>query len=656
MSPAGHAPSLADDQDPKTSRRSRRALLVAIVVLIAGLVLSGVSAAMWSRAEQANNHKDYHAVAEDVTSTLGILLQRDASFVATLRTVLTMHPSLTPTQFGQWYRRLQGDQRQVGGIGSGVIDVVPARNLQRFQLRRNADPEFNRLLGASLQYVSPTGQPQYCLLAASGALQPLGSIAARLVQQDWCNPRTFVGSNEAAALRAAAATDHVLLTPINVAWLHTTLFEIPFYRPGVALRTPAQRTANTLGWVVSSFDVGTLLAQATGHHHGLAVRLQYANPDGRVVEVATAGKAAGALTERTAMNFDGRWTISVTGAPIVSGATASIQGALITGAGVIVTLLLTMLILTLSRSRERAMAMVAEKTGQLRHLALHDPLTGLPNRVLAIDRAEQMLARARRADQPIAVLYIDIDGFKHINDTFGHAVGDTFLKAVAGRLETVVRAGDTAARLAGDEFVVLLDSSTLDAGPELVAERVLDVLREPYDLTDEIGRDLSVTASVGVAYGRDQAAEELLADADVALYAAKEAGRNQYVSYESGMQTAAQDRITLEMDLADAMAAEELFLVYQPTFNLKSERTTGVEALLRWRHAERGVIGPDLFIPIAERSGLILAIGRWVLHAACLQAAAWRAQGHALSMSINVSGRQLDHDSLIDDVHSALLE
>src|SRR6201999_4252450 len=196
------------------------------------------------------------------------------------------------------------------------------------------------------------------------------------------------------------------------------------------------------------------------------------------------------------------------------------------------------------------------------------------------DRADQMLARARRADQPIAVLYIDIDAFKHINDTFGHAVGDTFLKAVSARLETVVRAGDTAARLAGDEFVVLLEASTLDVGPELVAQRVLDVLREPYDLTEEIGRELTVTASVGVAYGCHETAEELLADADVALSAAKEAGRNQFVTFESGMQTAAQDRITLEMDLTDAIAAEELFLVYQPTFDPKSERTTGVEALL----------------------------------------------------------------------------
>jgi diguanylate cyclase (GGDEF)-like protein len=651
-----HAQPVSEDHHPQRGRRSRRAVHAAVAVLLTGLVLSAISAILWTRADHANERKDFHSTAQDVTSTVGILLQRDADFVATLRTVLTMHPHLTPTEFAQWYRRLEGNQRQVGGIGSAVVNVVAARDLIRFQSRRDADPAFIRLLGSHLTFVARTGQPQYCLLSASGVLQPLASIAAQLIQQDWCNPRTFIGSTQATALWAAGATDRVLINPINVAWLHTTLFEIPFYRRGLALGSPAERTASTLGWIIGSFDTTALVKQALGHKHGLNVRLQYANPDGKPVEVANVGHASGTLTRRTAMDFNGKWTIAVTGAAIVSGVSPALQGALMSGAGVVVTLLLSVLILTLSRSRERALAMVAEKTGQLRHQALHDALTGLPNRVLAIDRADQMLARARRADQPIAVLYIDIDGFKHINDTFGHAVGDSFLKAVAARLETVVRAGDTAARLAGDEFVVLLEASTLDAGPELVAERVLDVLREPYDLTDEIGRELSVTASIGVAYGQHETAEELLADADVALYTAKEGGRNQYVTYESGMQTAAQDRITLEMDLTDAIGAEELFLVYQPTFDLKSERTTGVEALLRWRHAERGVIAPDVFIPIAERSGLILPIGRWVLHTATLQAVEWRAQGYDLSISVNVSGRQLDHDELVDDVRSALLE
>jgi diguanylate cyclase (GGDEF)-like protein/PAS domain S-box-containing protein len=291
---------------------------------------------------------------------------------------------------------------------------------------------------------------------------------------------------------------------------------------------------------------------------------------------------------------------------------------------------------------------------RLRHQAFHDALTGLPNRVLALDRAEQMLARARRNSHPAAALYIDLDGFKNVNDRFGHAAGDELLRLVAARLSSLVREGDTAARLGGDEFVVLLEGSTLDAGPELVAERVLDVLRPPYDFTEQLGRELSVTASVGIALGEGGSADDLLRDADVALYKAKEAGRNRYVVFESSMQMAAHDRLTLEMDLGDALDQGQLFLLYQPTFDLQSERVIGVEALIRWHHPTRGVVEPSQFIPIAEESDLIVPIGRWVLQEACAQAAAWQAAGHRLGMSVNVSARQLDRDDLIEDVRQAL--
>jgi diguanylate cyclase (GGDEF)-like protein len=265
-----------------------------------------------------------------------------------------------------------------------------------------------------------------------------------------------------------------------------------------------------------------------------------------------------------------------------------------------------------------------------------------------------MLARARRTQLPISALYIDIDGFKHVNDTFGHATGDQFLKLVAERLASVVRESDTAARLAGDEFLVLLDGSTLDVAPELVAERLLEVLREPYDLRAQIGRQLSVNASIGLAYGQRASAEELLADADVALYSAKTAGKNRCTVFESAMQTAIQDRLAFELDLAEALQGDQLFLVYQPIFDLCSERPIGVEALLRWRHPILGIVPPDVFIPIAEENGSIVAIGRWVLQQACQQAARWHAQGHPLTIAVNVSGRQLDHDELIDDVRHAL--
>jgi diguanylate cyclase (GGDEF)-like protein len=274
--------------------------------------------------------------------------------------------------------------------------------------------------------------------------------------------------------------------------------------------------------------------------------------------------------------------------------------------------------------------------------------------VLALDRIEQMFARARRRQIPVAALYVDVDGFKHVNDTFGHAAGDELLRIVADRLSSVVREGDTVARLGGDEFVVLVEGATLDAGPELVAERLLAVLRQPYHLSEEAGRRLSLTVSVGIASGLRDSAEELLRDADLALYAAKVAGRDRYVLFHSDMQVAAKDRLTLEMDLAEALREDQIFLLYQPTFDLRTGKVIGAEALLRWRHPVRGVLAPEAFVPIAEESGLIVPIGRWVLREACAQAAAWHSRGHRVGVAVNVSARQLDDDTLIEDVSKAV--
>jgi diguanylate cyclase (GGDEF)-like protein len=315
---------------------------------------------------------------------------------------------------------------------------------------------------------------------------------------------------------------------------------------------------------------------------------------------------------------------------------------------------LFVLVLGLSCAAEHAGDMVEEKTGQLRHQALHDGLTGLPNRVLAIDRAEQMLARARRQHLAVAALYVDIDGFKHVNDTYGHAAGDELLQVVASRLASVVREGDTAARLGGDEFVVLVEGSTLDAGPGLVAQRLLDVLCQPYDLKGRVGRVLSLTTSIGIACGLRENADELLGDADVALYEAKAAGKNRWVLFQSAMQAAARDKLTLEMDLAEALEQGQLFLLYQPIFDLQTEATIGVEALIRWRHPTRGVLQPSEFIRIAEQSNLIVPIGRWVLWKACRQARAWHEKGYRLGMAVNVSTCQLDDDKFIEDVEGAL--
>ena len=291
---------------------------------------------------------------------------------------------------------------------------------------------------------------------------------------------------------------------------------------------------------------------------------------------------------------------------------------------------------------------------RLSHQSLHDTLTGLPNRALVMDRAEQMLARARRESARVAALYVDIDNFKHVNDNFGHAVGDEVLRAVAARLTSVIRDADTVGRIGGDEFVVLLDNLTLDVGPELAAERICQALAQPVELRDADPHTISVTATVGIATGPRGSVDELLRDADYALYEAKASGKNRVLTFESRMQTAAQDRIALELDLKEALQQEQFFLLYQPTFELQSETVTGVEALIRWRHPRRGIVAPNAFIPVAEESGLIVPIGRWVLYAACRQAAAWRRAGSELGMSVNVSARQLDQYSLVDDVRGAL--
>jgi diguanylate cyclase (GGDEF)-like protein len=253
-----------------------------------------------------------------------------------------------------------------------------------------------------------------------------------------------------------------------------------------------------------------------------------------------------------------------------------------------------------------------------------------------------------------AVLFIDLDGFKGVNDTLGHAAGDQLLRAVTARLAVTMRESDSVGRLGGDEFIVLVDGATMDAGPELVAERLLTVIRAPFDLEGLPNGPLMLTASIGIATGIRSSAAELLRDADIALYEAKTAGKDRFVVFQPEMHTVVQDRLLLEMDLREALISGQFFLAYQPIFNLRSGETTGVEALLRWRHPVRGVVQPDDFIPVLEDSGMIVDVGRWVLQEACRQGAHWHARGHRLDVSVNVSARQLDTDQLIEDVSSAL--
>ena len=294
-----------------------------------------------------------------------------------------------------------------------------------------------------------------------------------------------------------------------------------------------------------------------------------------------------------------------------------------------------------------------EAEEQLRHQAFHDALTGLANRALFTDRVEHALVlRSQRDRAEVAVLFLDLDDFKGVNDTLGHAAGDALLRAVGLRLRAQLSASYTVARLGGDEFAVLIEDLSGSSTAVDAAETIVDSLRAPFDLED---REVFVTASVGIALGR--VADDLLRAADVAMYRAKASGKAQYVMYVPTMAEDLVGRLELVADLRRARCDEDFVIHYQPVVDLESGAVVGVEALVRWVHATRGVLPPNDFIPLAEETGKIVELGAWVLRDACAQVARWRADvrgAEALALSVNVSTRQVRPGVLVEDVQEAL--
>jgi diguanylate cyclase (GGDEF)-like protein/PAS domain S-box-containing protein len=302
---------------------------------------------------------------------------------------------------------------------------------------------------------------------------------------------------------------------------------------------------------------------------------------------------------------------------------------------------------------------VTERKGledQLKHQAFHDSLTGLANRALFTNRVQHLLERRHWNGVGCAVFFLDLDDFKTVNDSLGHAAGDELLRAVAERLRNHLRAGDTAARLGGDEFALLLEDLADEREVLAAADRIISALQAPFAVQ---GKEVVARASVGIALpdlDRPQEADELLRNADMAMYSAKNNGKGRYEWFAPSMHAAVVERLELTADLRRAVERSELFVLYQPIIDLATGRRSGVEALVRWRHPQRGLVGPDEFIPLAEETGLILPLGRLVLEQACRHGARWQQQhGRELTINVNLSIRQLQDPGFVNEVTEILV-
>jgi diguanylate cyclase (GGDEF)-like protein/PAS domain S-box-containing protein len=292
---------------------------------------------------------------------------------------------------------------------------------------------------------------------------------------------------------------------------------------------------------------------------------------------------------------------------------------------------------------------------QLRQLAFHDPLTLLANRSLFRNRVDHALTLAQRTRQQIVVMFLDLDNFKNVNDSLGHDAGDRLLQAAAQRLVQRTRSADTVARLGGDEFAILLEGVTDAAEVEHLAASITESFAEPLLLD---GAEVRVAASIGVTFSRpEDTTEELLRNADIAMYSAKAGGKGRHVVFQPHMQEVLRERLRTEEEIRRGLAREEFFVEFQPVIDLHTRGLLGVEALVRWHHPEHGILLPGRFIPVAEESGQVIELGRWVLVEACTRVRQWResiAGGAALRVAVNISGRHLQHADLVTDVERAL--
>ena len=526
---------------PLIRRRGSLWAMAAVVLALAGVAGAVLGARAMAHSDAQRQRLASHLTAAEIASVLELAIRREEDLTISTSAFVASNPNVTPAAFDRWIESVRAIQRYPELQNIGLLKLVPASQLAAFEAREASDPI--RPLGP--QSVSPAGgfqvlpagkRPYYCLAAAG-----LASDAADYVPEgmDYCELIPTMITTRDSGLTGYAPVADAGTTGLGVG--------TPVYRTGVTPSTARARRQAFLGWLGERIEPKVLLQTALVGHPGAAVVFRF---DTRYSHVAFAsGKPpAGAQSatipvavgREAGLQDDEGWTMQSFSASVSASVLSNGNALTLLVGGSLLSVLLGLLVSVLATGRMRALSLVREKTRELSEknhelfeLALHDPLTGLPNRSLVLDRAERMLARsAREPDVVAGALYVDVDGFKHVNDSLGHAAGDLLLTVVGERLQSAVRDQDTVGRLGGDEFIVLVESSTDDVALESLATRMIELLREPVELGGA-SASMSVTVSIGVAVGRYETADQLLRDADLALYAAKAAGKNRYTLFDA---------------------------------------------------------------------------------------------------------------------------
>jgi diguanylate cyclase (GGDEF)-like protein len=628
-------------------------------VLAIGICVSLVGARYWDVVSDRETRRRF----DEQTENAGIDLQRQfglyESALAAVRGFFEASDEVRPDEFGTFVDHLALEENYRGMNGIAFIAPVTAAQRDPFVAQR-------RLAGDAPGFeIVPTGTRDDHLVVSlvGGPRGPMLGYDVGVIpeQREALAAARDTGTPTATESFVLPADRELPRDERQVAFaLHA-----PVYRAGAPKTTVDERRSAHVGWISTPLRGDDFLAATLGDRRPkLGVELRDAtgeSPSERLAQhptnLTTQRDDDTELVERDEFtSFRRDWGVRFDGLPVFATDSARRGPLIALIVGFAMTLIVFAFVWALSRASERRRV-----HAELDHRARHDALTGLANRAHVLELLDLALEQAHARGTRVAVLFVDLDHFKVVNDSLGHDRGDQILVAAAQRLQRTLRPTDVAARLGGDEFAVVCDSTRDEADALAVAARVADAMREPYPLAGGAGGEVFVPASIGIALSDGDAtptSESLLRNADLAMYRAKQRGRDRCELYDDEMRTRAIHRLETETALHRALERGEFFVLYQPEVAVGDGRIVAVESLVRWQHAELGTIPPSEFITIAEETGLIVPIGAWVLGEACRQAARWRGQlaggGAPPLVSVNLSARQVAHPGLAEMVAEVL--